>query len=194
MTYKWFCVVVILTIAHKIRVSDETVVEQDPNPTGPCPQGDECKQDSQICFNKQCYPLRNFRETCIIEQQCQISDAQCISGVCLCPEGFELQDSNCKESLEHELKRKQAEEDKKKRKNAHDNKLLVWRIIGITGGVILLVAVLIFRHRIRKNKTRMNIQDRRKSVLNQSRSLSVSLPMSAMGPKRKFSEYYTERF
>lgn len=179
-------ILIFISVFHVIWASDGTVEQLFKS----CDGNDDCDVND-FCHELHCYPFRKYNESCQILAQCPPS-VQCINDFCLCSEGYEHDNTGCKETTEHIKKRKQEDEEARKRK--HDKRMHVWRIIGITGGVLLLVAVLIIRHRIRKNKIRMNIQERRKSVLDQARSPSISLPMSQIGPKRKFSTHYAERF
>ena len=167
----------------------DSIIQENPDPTTSCQATDDC-EDEYFCHNKLCYPSRQYKETCRIDEQCPLS-VICRKGVCLCEEGYEHNDGKCSETEEH---KKWREDQEKKRKDHKKNQLLIWEIIGIVGVVIAIVALVIIRYRMRKNKVRMNIQERRKSVLDQSRDPVVSLPMSSMNSKRKFSQHYTERF
>lgn len=173
----------------------DSITEPNSNPAASatsCKVTDDC-EDQHFCYGNLCYPHRQYKETCQINEQCPVS-VICREEVCLCEDGYKHNEDKdkgqCLETEEHKQWRKE-EEKKKKNKN---KQMLVWSIVGIAGAIIAVVAVIVIRHRIRKNKVRMNIQERRKSVLEQSRDPSVCLPMSTMNAKRKFSQHYTERF
>jgi len=182
-------VIVIFLISSGVFCNKQ-ILSDDASPSRSCESNEDC-QDPQseqhfICHDKQCYLLRRIQESCLIDQQCP-EHSSCNQEKCQCLNGFEIHANNtfCTETEQH-----------RHEQQVKENKKVYWTLFGVTGGLIVLglLVFAIVRHRRKKTRVRLNIQDRRKSVMDQSRLQSVSIPMAPIGPKRKFSLYPTERF